>query len=64
MTWNIKTMHKQIQSKKYKAQGALTAASTTVSKSTLETVKVQLLPNVKKSFIGTLTRSNTIYNRI
>ena len=29
MTWQIKTMHKQVQSKPYKAQGALTVALTT-----------------------------------
>jgi len=48
MTWHIKEVHKQVQSKTYKAQGALTSASTT-NKHKLKQHQKRLIKEVKST---------------
>ena len=57
MTWHIKIVHTQVQSKTYKAQGALTAASTTNK----QTNKHKLKQN-KKRFSGDFHFSSLAVN--
>jgi len=49
MTWHIKIVHKQVQSKTYKAQKALTDASTTNREHKLKQYQKRFIQEVKST---------------